>query len=131
MLVKMFGFAEGNPMIEVEPAIRQTLDEILTNARRESARGALRCFLFCRQWCERAWEIAIQPALGIYGVKWADHPAKSQKADFENAMLISDFFAERQLRSTPTARIEAQQKVGRGLEEGSRTIRKPMTLRTS
>jgi hypothetical protein len=80
---------------------------------------------------ERAWEISINLHMGIYGADWADRPAALGKETFENAIRISDFFAERQLEVLGRPRIEAQKKQRSRLEEVLMENHKnPMTIRT-
>src|SRR5258705_8517186 len=129
-LVKMFRFAEEPSWIEVEPAIRK-LSRNYFNQCAAKARGALSdVSSFAVRQCERAWEIAINLHMGIYGVKWVDHPAKLSKATFEDAILISEFFADRQLEVLQRPRIEVQQKCRERLEEVFKNNKQnPMTIR--
>jgi hypothetical protein len=129
--VKMFRFAEEPYWIDVEPEVRK-LSRDYFNRCAAKARGTL-CDVdsFALRWRERAWEIAINLHMGIYGVQWADHPARLSAATFSNALLITDFFAERQLEVLQRPRVEAQQKHRDRLEEVFENNKKePMTLRT-
>jgi hypothetical protein len=129
-LVKMFRFAEEPCWIDVEPEVRK-LSRHYYNIWAAKARGVLsEISSFAVRWCERAWEISINLHMGIYGVGWADCPAGLSKETFENAIRISDFFAERQLEVLRRPRIEAQKKLRSRLEEVLVSDnKKPMTLR--
>jgi hypothetical protein len=129
-LVKMFRFAEEPYRIDVEPEVRK-LSRLYFNMWAAKARGTLSDISsFAIRWCERAWEISINLHMGIYGVDWADHPAKLSRTTFENAIQISDFFAERQLEVLQRPRIEAQHKHRSRLEEIFKDNRQtPITLR--
>jgi hypothetical protein len=129
-LVKMFRFAEEPSWIDVEPEIRK-LSRDYFNKCAAKARGTLSdVSSFAVRWCERAWEISINLHMGIYGVKWADNPTRLSAATFKNAMLISDFFAERQLEVLQRPRIEAQQKCRNRLDEVFENNKEnPLTLR--
>jgi Protein of unknown function (DUF3987) len=130
-LVKIFRFAEEPYWLDVEPAVRK-LSREYSNKCTAKARGTLSDVdSFALRWCERAWEIAVNLHMGIYGVEWADHPARLSAATFSNALLITDFFAERQLEVLQRPRIESQQKQRSRLEEVfADNKRDPMTLRT-
>jgi hypothetical protein len=130
-LVKMFRFAEEPSFLAVEPEIRKLSRDYFNKCAAKARRTLSDVSSFAIRWCERAWEIAINLHMGIHGVKWADNPVKLSVATFKNAMLISDFFADRQLEVLQRPRIEAQHKCRERLEEVFENNKKtPMTLRT-
>jgi hypothetical protein len=127
-LVKMFRFSEEPYMIAVAPKVRK-LSRQYFNMWAAKARGVLSdVSSFAIRWCERAWEISLNLHTGIHGEECFEPISKET---FENAIRISDFFAERQLEVLRRPRIEAQKKQRSRLEEVLVDNHKnPMTLRT-
>jgi Protein of unknown function (DUF3987) len=127
-LVKMFRFLDDPYQIEVESEIRK-ISRHYFNIWAEKARGLLSDIAsFAIRWCERAWEISLNLHTGLYGVE-CFHPIS--KETFENAIRISDFFAEQQLEVLRRPRIEAQKKQRSRLEKVlTENSKNAMTLRT-
>jgi hypothetical protein len=104
-LVESFRSAEDpywiSPQEEVRAFSRRFHNEIV-----DQIRGALFDIdSFAMRWVERAWEIALNLHAGLHGVECYREPLS--KETFANAVLISSYFAERQLEVLNAMRVKA------------------------
>ena len=127
-LVKNFRFAQEPYRINVEEAVR-TLSRKFHNDIVDQIRGGLwDVDAFALRWVERAWEIALNLHVGLHGVDCYQHLLS--KETFANAILISNYFADRQLEVLNAMRVKATNDSRDRLEEIlERNDKKPITLR--
>jgi hypothetical protein len=104
-LVESFRSAEDpywiNPQEEVRAFSRRLHNEIV-----DQIRGALFDIdSFAMRWVERTWEIALNLHAGLHGVEC--YRELLSKETFANAVLISSYFAARQLEVLNATRVKA------------------------
>ena len=126
--VKNFRFAEEPYRINVEEGVR-ALSRKFHNEIVDRIRGDLGDVdAFAMRWVERAWEISLNLHVWSHGVECYRHPLS--KEIFADAIVISNYFADRQLEVLTAMRIKAINDSRDRLQEiFERNEKTPITLR--
>jgi len=104
-LVKNFRLAEEPYWINVEEGVR-ALSRKFHNDIVDQIRGGLWDLdAFALRWVERTWEIALNLHIGLHGAECYRHVLSNDT--FAKAILISRYFANRQLEVLNAMRIKA------------------------
>jgi hypothetical protein len=127
-LVKNFRLAEEPYWINVEEGVR-ALSRKFHNDIVDQIRGGLWDLdAFALRWVERAWEIALNLHIGLHSAECYRHVLSNDT--FANAILISRYFANRQLEVLNAMRIKAtndrRDQLAKILEDNDK---KPVTFR--
>lgn len=127
-LVKTFRFAEKPYRTEVEEGVRALSRKFHNDIVDQIRSGLSDVDSFALRWVERAWEIALNLHVGLYGIECHRHPLS--KETFDHAILISRYFADRQLEVLNAMRIKASNDSRDRLKEILETNdNKPVTMR--
>jgi hypothetical protein len=127
-LVKSFRFAQEPYWISVQEEVRPLSREFHNDIVDQIRGGLCDVDSFAVRWVERAWEIALNLHVGLYGIECYKHPLS--KETFANAIVIAKYFADRQLEVLNAMRIKASSDSRDRLKEILETNdRNPVTFR--
>jgi hypothetical protein len=125
-LVKSFRLVQEPYWIAVQEGVR-VLSRRFHNEIIDQIRGALwDVDAFALRWVERAWEVALNLHIGLYGVECYRKPLSQET--FANAVLISHYFAAANLKSSMLHASNPLTTVGIDLKEFISAMAKSLSL---
>jgi len=127
-LLQAFRLAEQSFVVEVLPEVRVTSrkfkNEIVDRMRTDLSDVKT----FAIRWCERAWEIALNFHVALYGMDCFKYPLSP--GTFNNAVQVVRWFIGEELQVLQISRAEAINKTRERLEEiFKKNGNAPVTLR--